>query len=74
MDKVKHFLTCFVIASAGSLISPWVGLYGAMCAAVTREFDKWDYLKLFEAKDSFFDIFFGLLGAIAGALLIRGIF
>lgn len=72
MDKLKHFIACFVIASLGSLISPWVGLYGAICAAITREFDKWDYLKLFDSKDSFFDVLFGLVGALFGILLIRG--
>lgn len=73
MDKIKHFLACFTIASAGAMISPWVGLYGAMCAAITREFDKWDYLKIFDGKDSFFDMFFGLLGAVTGILIVRGI-
>jgi len=72
MDKLKHFLACFLIALLGFTQSIFAGLYGATLCAFLREYDRWVYTGIFDRKDTISDLIFDALG-IASALLIWGI-
>lgn len=71
-DKKKHFLACLAIALLGFSQSLFAGLYGAMLCAFLREYDRWEYTRTFDRKDTIGDLVADAAG-VALALIIKTI-
>lgn len=71
-DKARHFAACFLIALLGLQHSLFAGVYAATLCAFLREYDRWEYARTFDRKDTIGDLVADAAG-VALALIIKTI-